>query len=204
MRKCYCSSCTVIRAMVLVAIVVAATFSGRAQDDVYQLSFYANANSQISDQTINILNPGWQGAPLSADHGTVCADIYVFDANQELETCCACRISANGILTLSLRLNLLPAAAFPGGRRPDTGVIKIVSDALANCNATHPNPVPQLRTSMTHLELAPPLNLFRIANSESDVPFADSFLSQEELVSLAQRCHKAAGTKRVCLCPASS
>jgi len=202
MRTGLCSSCTCLWAVVLVTIVIGSPLPGHAQNDVYQLSFFANANSLIADQTVSIVNPGVQGTPLTG--ATLCADIYVFDASQHPLTCCACHVNANGILRLSLRSDLLPAAALPA-RRPDSGVIKIVSDdAPKGCNAAKPHPVPNLRTSMTHLELAPLLNIFRLVNSQSDLAFADSLLSQQELVSLAEACQKLTRSERVCVCPPGS
>src|SRR5215470_8614777 len=120
--------CFLIAAVVV--LTCAACLPGWAQcttpcTDVYQDTYYTNANSGV-DQQIEIINPGLQGGPkLRSTQGYLCADIYVFDNRQEMEECCHCPISPNGLLTLSLTTNLLNRPLT--GSRPSSGVIKIVS-----------------------------------------------------------------------------
>src|SRR5215467_6018660 len=117
--------------------------------DVYQVSYYSNnapsPGVAHADAAVRVINTGQQGTPISTGHGTVCADIYVFDNTQEMLECCACKITANGLLELSIKNNLFqnPLTGLAG--ISDKGVIKIVSDNRANCNETSPVPVPDLR-----------------------------------------------------------
>ena len=85
------------------------------------------------------------------DDRTVCADIYVFDDNQEMSECCSCPITANGLLTPSVNRDL-DGNALTGWPPPSDGVIKIVSDNQANCDATSPVPTPDIRAWATHLQ----------------------------------------------------
>ena len=83
---------------------------------------------------------------------TFCANIYVFDANQELSECCSCFVSANVLLTLSVNRNLTnnPLLGLPA---PTTGVIKIVSSHLITpCDATTITPEETLRAWATHIQ----------------------------------------------------
>ena len=59
----------------------------------------------------------------------MCANVYVFDAFQEMEECCSCPVTANGLLTFSLEGNLLqsPLTGMPG---PENGVIKIIATPI--------------------------------------------------------------------------
>ena len=153
-------------------------------NDVYWVSYYSNRGHGTAplDQTVRIVNPGEQGSPLSGTHGNVCADIYVFDANQEMIECCACKFSANALLTLSVN-NDLTSNPLQGWPPPTDGVIKIVSDNQANCDPTSPVPVPDIRAWATHLQWpgGPAL-----VTTEDE--FLNAPLQQDELSFLGQAC----------------
>jgi Bacterial Ig-like domain (group 2) len=73
------------------------------------------------DGTIRLTNPG-------LTNGNLCAMVYVFDQNQELNECCGCTVSDSGLRSLSLLLDL---TANPlTGTKPQTGVIKVVPSDL--------------------------------------------------------------------------
>src|SRR5208283_4560757 len=100
------------------------------------VSYYSLVNSKASgiDGSLYITNPGLTlGSPNS---GNLCAMIYVFDQEQELNECCGCQVSDSGLLTLSL-VNDLTANPLTG-RSPNAGEIIVVpSDTTSNpqCNA---------------------------------------------------------------------
>src|SRR4029077_10121767 len=120
-------------AALLLVVFLGTVVFAQGINDVYQVNYYANANS-MADSTVRIINTGQQGTPISAGHGTVCADIYVFDNTQEMLECWACPITANGILELPLHNNLMQNPLTGIASTPNSGVIKIVSDNRANCN----------------------------------------------------------------------
>ncbi len=170
-------------------------------NDVFQLVFFDNAFNRFrTDQTIRIVNPGVQGTPITANEGKVCADIYVFNANQQMEECCACSLTANDLLQLGLRDNLLQN---PMIDKPDEGVIMIISDRGSNCDPTAPIPTPNLRASIEHLEVIPAPRgapLFSPGTpSLTDTAFEDSELSTHELQTLSSTCAKVIGTN-ACTC----
>jgi len=135
--------------LTLILCSLATQTSAQAVADVYHLNYYSNRyNPYGMDQRLRIVNPGEQGTPISANHGTVCADIYVFDAHQELIECCACRITANGMLELSVNLALTsnPLTGYPP---PNDGVIKVISDSHDNCAETGPVPTADLGLACT-------------------------------------------------------
>ncbi len=126
--------------ILLLVVVLAAPMWAQTTSDVYQVHPFFDGAPAI----VQIVNPGVQGTPISSDHGTVCADIYVFDLNQEMLECCACPITANGTLSLlraSLLGNTLTAA------NPTTGVFKVVAAqaSAGTCNPENPIPIPDLR-----------------------------------------------------------
>jgi len=128
----------------LVALTVALATPSFAQvvaTDAYQVNYYANNGAGL-DQSVRIINTGQTGSPISSDHGRLCADIYVFDQNQEMLECCSCPITANGLLTLSVATDLT-ASVLTNVPAP-TGVIKIVADQNAAAGARCTNAAQQI------------------------------------------------------------
>jgi hypothetical protein len=173
-----------IRTLVCIAVLALAVQVCLAQtSDVYQLNYYSNRNnSALADQTVRLVNPGTEGTPLSSGHGTICADIYVFDATQEMIECCSCPITANGLLELSILQDLTqnPLTGFPA---PNSGVLKILSDSRQNCNETSPAPTPKLLAWATHLQ-QPVVGTF----VTTEDAFLFSPLSDAEFSFLGQAC----------------
>jgi hypothetical protein len=184
-----------------VALVVTAVAAAQAPN-VYNLNYYSERNNTaLADSTTRVINPGTVGTPISPDHGTICADIYVFDATQEMLECCSCPITANGILQLSL-LNDLTQNPLTGFPAPNSGVIKIVSDAAENCNETAPAPTPELLSWRTHTQ-QPVAGTFVTTEDE----FQPAFLTPDELAFLGQACafvQYLGSGKGVCQCGATS
>jgi hypothetical protein len=129
--------------ILLLVVVLAAPMWAQTTSDVYQLHPFFDGNLD----RVLIVNSGQTGTPISSDEGVLCADIYVFDANQEMSECCGCAVTADGTLNLNsadLRDNPLT------GITPTNGTIKIVSSALTGkkCDPTNPVPTPDLRAYM--------------------------------------------------------
>src|SRR5690242_10385739 len=133
----------ILAALVAVMVAIAIPSPGQVvAQDAYQLNYFSNnatpgtvtGPTQGSDQTVRIMNTGQSGDPMDAatHHGRACASIYVFAADQQMEECCSCPITANGLITLSLRDQLTSNALT--GVPPPEGVIKILADA--GCDAT--------------------------------------------------------------------
>jgi hypothetical protein len=103
-----------------VALVV---FAGLAQaQSPYRVDYYANATtSGVPNATLRLDNDG------SAADASLCADIYVFNANEEITECCSCLETPDDLLTLDVNTNLLSNPA--NGVATSNGVIKIVAAA---------------------------------------------------------------------------
>jgi hypothetical protein len=115
----------------MLALVVLSCTAVLAQT-TYQVTYYdnnfgqrANGTSRfpLDSGTIRIINTGFTGSPISADMGTLCANLYVFDDTQEMVECCSCPVTANGLLTLSVQ----DLTENPLTLTPFRGVIKLVS-----------------------------------------------------------------------------
>jgi len=187
-----------ILAFVATAILLSAI--AVAQEDVYWVTYYSNRNNAVgADAFVRIVNPGLQGSPLSENQGTVCADIYVFDDEQEMVECCACPITANALLEFSLDTNLVqnPLTGIPP---PNSGVIKLVSDLGSNCNPQAPILTQDVRAWATHLQQ--PVADGYISTEDK---FLRAPLSASEQAFLGETCafviYLGNGFKGQCTCP---
>jgi hypothetical protein len=86
------------------------------------------------------------------ENGTLWAHIYVFDDSQELRSCCACAITADGLLSESVNKELT-ANEFTGRGQIARGVIKVISSYNDDptCNVVEVLG-PGLRGFMTHIQ----------------------------------------------------
>ena len=93
----------------------------------------------------------------------LCANIYVFDAQQEPTECCSCLITPNGLVTTSVK-NQLTNNPLTGVVQPD-GVVQIVSSLVppGGCDATFgavagpptiptTAPFPEVDSWLTHIQ----------------------------------------------------
>jgi len=131
--------------LVLVALLVVAAAPLFAQGSVpasaYLVAEYSNnaGPGAPADARIRLINVGTLGTPLTDPVGRVCANVYVFDTQQEMIACCACRITPNGRVSLAVGNDLTRYALT--GIAPANGVIKIVAtDATSGsfCSASRP------------------------------------------------------------------
>jgi hypothetical protein len=138
--------------------------------------FSNNLTSGAPDATVRINNPG-------TTNGDLCAMIYVFDTNQEMNECCGCITTPDGLRTLSVHSNLTNnPLTIPVG----TGDIKIVSAEVngSPCDPTS-NVVPfgGLNSWGTHIQ-----NKVGTGFPVTETAFVDSTLSAGELASLQADC----------------
>jgi len=90
----------------------------------YYVDYYSNNYDHGYDQAIRIINVGTLGTPLTSPVGDICANVYVFDANQELLACCAARLTPNELASAAVNRDLTSntvTTVVPG-----SGVIKVV------------------------------------------------------------------------------
>ena len=70
------------------------------------------ANLEIGESYINIANTGANGAPLlgpgfGAALGNICANVYTFDASEELVSCCSCLVTPDQTVNLGVIRDLV-------------------------------------------------------------------------------------------------
>jgi hypothetical protein len=129
----------------------AQSFSPVNNGDNYYVSYYDVATNNTAsaggyggpgssggsgDGTVRIVNPTSNDTIQS---GTLCAMIYVFDDIEELQACCGCPVTPDGMRTYSVINDLTKNFGVNRGNM-NAGVIKLISSTI---NFT---PVPQVAT----------------------------------------------------------
>jgi hypothetical protein len=79
-------------------------------DSPYQIKYASNLT--VGDSVINISNTGARGAGLTSGTsasttGAICANVYVFDPDEEPVSCCSCPVTPNGLVSLSAQRDLI-------------------------------------------------------------------------------------------------
>jgi hypothetical protein len=142
---------------------------------VYFTTYYSNANTAgAPDEYIRVINDGDTGKNLWAAY-------YVFDNSQELQECCSCFVSPDGINSEDVNSNLLANALT--GKVNNNGVIKIISSSTSDATAN--KTVAGLRGSATHVQRATP---FSGAFYVTETPLFDSNLAGPEQTMLQELC----------------
>jgi hypothetical protein len=90
----------------------------------YFVDYYSNnINPLTADQVIRAINVGAFGTPMTSPVGDICQNVYVFDNNQEMIACCACRLTPNELSSAAVGAQLTNHALT--GTAPVAGVVKI-------------------------------------------------------------------------------
>jgi hypothetical protein len=88
------------------------------------------ANLNIGDSVVNLTNDGSFGGFIGAGTtGNICANVYVFDPQEEEIGCCACLVTPNGLNALSAKNDLIGNNLTPA--IPNSIVIKLVGSRPA-------------------------------------------------------------------------
>ena len=177
MRKLACS----VLSMLAIALLLGAG-TAMAQDNVYDVTYFSNAHtSSAPDAALRLVNDG--NVSDSSPAGDLCASVYVFDTTEELNECCSCRVTPNGILSLSVNANLTSNTLT--GRTLNRGVIKVVSSSLSAgaCDATKSVPHVGIRGWQTHIQKATG-TFYQITEEE----LTDSTFGSAEQGDLAEDC----------------
>jgi hypothetical protein len=164
-------------AMTLVAVLTPLA-NIRSQDNVYFLSYYANADVQgAPDGTLRLTNDAnLNGKQPSGD---LWAAIYVFGDQAELEECCACKVPPNGYLALSIN-NALTSDSV-NGVMLHRGIIKVLSSSTSD--PVKPVLKPGIRAWITHPE-ALGKGLYSLVAER----LTDSNLGSNDLADLERTC----------------
>jgi hypothetical protein len=163
-------------------------------NSVYFVTYYSNANTTgAPDGVVRLVNDGDLAtqAPEGVENGPLWAAFYIFDDSEELRSCCACLVTADGLLSESINKELTDDE-FTGRGQISRGVIKVVSSTTND--PTNPVPAPGLHGWGTHIQATTNANagLTNIKPAGpwfvTETPLADANLGKIELSNLAQSC----------------
>ena len=163
-------------------------------NSVYFVTYYSNANTTgAPDGVVRLVNDGDLAtqAPEGVENGPLWAAFYIFDDSEELRSCCACLVTADGLLSESINKELTDDE-FTGRGQISRGVIKVVSSTTND--PTNPVPAPALHGWGTHIQATTNANagLTNIKPAGpwfvTETPLADANLGKIELSNLAQSC----------------
>jgi hypothetical protein len=169
--------CTILSILAIALVLGVASATAVAQDSsTYAVTYYSNANTAgAPDATVRVINDGNTG-------GSLCAAFYVFDDSQEMQECCSCPVTADGLISESVNRYLLANSltSFVNHR----GVIKVVSTAPNSgvCDPTKGAATAGIRGWATHIQRA--TSGYAITETE----LHDANLASAELAGLQQFC----------------
>jgi len=86
--------------------------------DLFQVRYAANLNK--GDAYVNITNSG-SDEPFD----NICVNVYTFDPSEEMVSCCACLVTPNALVSLSVQGDLISNTLSPS--TPTAVVIKLVA-----------------------------------------------------------------------------
>src|SRR3954465_13550135 len=87
----------------ILALAAIPSFAQFPNTSPYLIDYFSNnpGPGGAGAQTVRLVNVGQFGTPLSSPVGDICANIYVFDAMQEMVACCSCRVTTIASVSLS-------------------------------------------------------------------------------------------------------
>jgi hypothetical protein len=144
--------------------------------DEFQVRYVSNLNK--GDSYVNITNTG------SADGLSLCALVFAFDPSEEMVSCCACPVTPNALVSLSVQGDLISNTISPS--TPTSLVIKLVSIIADNGTCVPNTPgvlVPGMRAWGTSLH-ALPAGTYGV----TETAFLPGGLSEAEAIHLFDFC----------------
>ena len=170
-----------------------------AADTPFQVYYAANLNQ--GESYINLVNDGATGAPplgpgLGAAVGNVCANVYAFDQNEEMISCCSCLLTPNQARSLGVNRDITSNTATQV--TPNLVTVKVVATragsdgAGTSCsNAAATVTGDALVTGL--IAFGTTLHMQGSGYTVTETPFAPARLSDGEISSLANTCGRIIG-----------
>jgi hypothetical protein len=167
--------CTILSMLAIALVLGVVSGTAVAQDNsTFAVTYYSNANTAgAPDATVRVINDGNTG-------GGLCAAFYVFDDSQEMQECCSCPVSADGVIAESVNRHLTANSLTQTVNHK--GVIKVVS-TNGPCNPTTGTPTTGIRGWATHIQKGTG-STYAVTETE----LHDANLGATELTGLQQFC----------------
>lgn len=148
-------------------------------------------NLDKGDSLVNITNTGSSNFAGTGPADNICVNVFTYDASEEMVSCCACLVTPNGLVSLSVQGDLISNTLSPS--TPTSVVIALVATnaqqhSLGFCDAGNIDPdgdviVPGMRAWGTTLHKLP-----NGTYGETETEFLQGGLSTNELAHMTQFC----------------
>lgn len=172
---------------------------------VMPVTYFVTESSKagvLSNSYFDMTNASGIDASVRVESGNassdVCAMVYVFSADQEMSECCGCKITPNGLLTLSLNNDLTSNPLT--GRAFTRGTVEVVaSDLTGNpgCDPALLKATGKLTVWTTHIQAVTIGELPVVGGSQSSGPPDNAFIPPETLCQFVQELGSGQG---ICTC----
>jgi len=163
------------------------------------VNYFDRADAQTAniDGTVYLTNPGLTAGSSAA--GKLCAMIYVFDQNQEMNECCGCSVSDSGFRSLSL-LNDLTSNPLTGTPPAAGAILMVPSNFQQNpqCSASSLSPNGVISGWETNVQGVP-----SGTPQITETGFSSSSLNSASAANLAALCgviQSQGGGQGICTC----
>ena len=177
--------CRILLAALASFIIPAAMFSQivAGPSDAFQIRYTANLN--LGDSYIDITNAGTQGGTDTT--GFICANVYAFDPNEELISCCTCLITPNALASLSVDSDIIAGVHTLTPAKPHSITVALLASmpVAGNCSPGAPGRLASgLRAWGTTLHRLP-----SGASALTETEFLPAALSAGELSHITSFCN---------------
>ncbi len=170
-------------------VTVTAITRQSTMDTPFQARYFANLH--VGDSVINLTNTGARGASVYAGTsastvGSICANVYAFSPDEQLVACCSCPVTPNGLVSLSVRQDLIANTLTPAV--PTAIVVKIygsvpVGGSCASSSSGPGEATPGLLAWGTALHVG-----LTGSAAVTETSFSPGSLSEEERTRLTSSC----------------
>jgi hypothetical protein len=149
--------------------------------DSFQVRYASNLN--IGDSVVNITNAGTQN--VNGALTNICVNVYTFAPDEQLVSCCACNVTPNALVSLSVRSDLTSNTLTPAV--PTSVVVKLAASRQPTCNAatvTSDNLAAGMRAWGTTIHATPTTGTYAVTETR----FSEAGLSTGELNRITSLC----------------
>ena len=176
-------------ALIVVGICTLGVISASAQAPIpslFSVNYFANNTvSGAPDATVRVTNPG-------TSNGNICAMVYVFDNDQQMDECCGCLTTPDGLRTFSVKKDLTSNPLV--GTVVNNGDIKLLAWPVNDspCNAALVRDGGEMAaTGTNYLDAWATHTQNKVGSAYpiTETAFSDSGLSVGELLNLAADCY---------------
>ena len=164
--------------------------------DAFQITYASNLN--VGDSYLNFTNSGATTTSSCDSDGTfcgnapgigvsqnLCINLYTFDPQEELISCCTCSVTPNGLVSLSVVKSLISNPLTPA--IPTAVVVKAVASISGTCNASQIG-VPAHGLLAWATTLHQNTSTAAVSYSPTETPFSQASLSGAEFTHLTSTC----------------